>query len=279
VKGDGKALAAFDPAVIAKLVDFKVTAGDIADLGDGVAVNVDPARDLKLNIGDTVDLLWQNGKSTTLPVKAIFDDSSVLNANWMVSLATLDARSDTVQPRDQFVAAKLKNGADPNAARAAIDKLTATYPEVRIEDQGQFRKRQLKQIDQLQFIIFGMLLLSVIIALFGIINTLALSVFERTRELGLLRAVGMGRRQLRRIIRWEAVVVAVFGGLLGIVIGTPLGAAISSAMPKSFISTVAIPWSTLAIMLVLAMVAGLLAAVLPAWRAGRMNVLAAIASE
>ncbi len=278
VNGDGKAVTAVDPATIAKLIDVGVTAGDIAAIGDGVAVHTDPARDLKLKVGDTVDLHWQNGASTKLPVKAIFKDNSV-TGNWIVSLTTLAATSSTVQPRDQFVAAKLKNGADPVTARAAIDKLTVSYPQVRIEDQGQFRKRQVGQVNNLQLIIFGMLALSVIIALFGIINTLALSVFERTRELGLLRAVGMGRRQLRRIIRWEAVIVAVFGGLLGIVIGTPLGAAISSAMPKSFISTVSVPWPTLIVMLVLAMVAGLVAAVFPAWRAGRMNVLAAIASE
>ncbi len=278
VNGDGKAVTAVDPAAIGKLINVGVTSGDIAAIGDGVAVHTDPARDLKLKVGDTVDLHWQNGASSKLPVKAIFTDNSV-TGNWIVSLTTLAATSSTVQPRDQFVAAKLKNGADPVAARAAINKLTVSYPQVRIEDQGQFRKRQLGQVNNLQLIIFGMLALSVIIALFGIINTLALSVFERTRELGLLRAVGMGRRQLRRIIRWEAVIVAVFGGLLGIVIGTPLGAAISSAMPKSFISTVAVPWSTLVVMLVLAMVAGLVAAVFPAWRAGRMNVLAAIASE
>ena len=278
VNGDGKAVTAVDPATVGKLLNLGVTAGDIAAIGDGVAVQTDPARDLKLKVGDTVDLLWQNGAHSKLPVKAIFTDSSV-TGNWIVSLATLTATSDTAQPRDQFVAAKLKNGADPAAARAAIDKLTVSYPQVRIEDQGQFRKRQLGQVDQLQLVIFGMLALSFFIALFGIINTLALSVFERTRELGLLRAVGMGRRQLRRIIRWEAVVVAVFGGLLGIVIGTPLGAAISSAMPKSFISTVTVPWGTLVIMLLAAIGAGLVAAVFPAWRAGRMNVLAAIASE
>jgi putative ABC transport system permease protein len=212
-------------------------------------------------------------------VRAVFKDNSVLGANWIVSLKTLEAASDTAQVRDQFVAARLKTGADATAARTAIDQATAAYPQIDVKDQGQFRQSQLDQINVLQYIIFVMLGLSVIIALLGIINTLALSVFERTRELGLLRAVGMGRRQLRRIIRWEAVVVALFGGVLGVVIGTPLGAAISSAMPKSFISTVAIPWGTLIIMLVLAMFAGLLAAVLPAWRAGRMNVLDAIASE
>lgn len=279
VKGDGKQIAAFDPSTIASLINFDVTAGDMSAVGDGVAVHVDPAKDLGLKLGDTVELLWQNGERTQLPVKAIFKDNSVLNANWMVSLTTLESRSATVQPVDQFVAAKLKRGSDPAAAKVAIDKIAGTFPQIKVEDQAQFRNSQRAQIDQLQAIVFIMLGLSAVIALLGIVNTLALSVFERTRELGLLRAVGMGRRQLRRIIRWEAVVVAVFGGLLGIAIGTPLGAAISSAMPKSFISTVAVPWGTLVIMLVLAMVAGLVAAVLPAWRAGRMNVLDAIASE
>jgi len=279
VNDSTKTVVGVDPASFDALIDVGVTAGSTKDLSKGVAIHTDPARDLKLGIGDMVTLTALNGNVQTLPVVAIFKDASALGSNWLVSLATLEATSTTAQPRDQFVAARLKAGADPKAARAEIDKLTTSYPQVRIEDQGQFRKRQLGQVNQLQGVIFGMLGLSMIIALLGIINTLALSVFERTRELGLLRAVGMGRRQLRRLIRWEAIIVAVFGGLLGIVIGTPLGAAISRAMPKSFISTVDIPIGTLVAMLLVALVAGVVAAILPAWRAGRMNVLEAIASE
>ena len=280
INGDGKPFGAVDPAAFGKLIDVKVTGGRIEDLANGgVMVQADPVRDLGLKIGDTVTATWQNGTTTPLPVVGTFKDASVLGTNWIVALDTMAKASPAADPRDQLVAANLKQGTDPVATRAELDSLLGDYPQLRVEDRAEYRKRQLGQINQLLTIINGMLLLAVVIALLGIANTLALSVFERTRELGLLRAVGMSRRQLRRAVRWEAVIVALFGALLGIVIGTPLGAAISSAMPKSFVSTVTVPVGQLVVLLVVALLAGMVAAIFPARRAGRMNVLAAIASE
>jgi putative ABC transport system permease protein len=121
-----------------------------------------------------------------------------------------------------------------------------------------------------------MLLLAILIALIGITNTLALSVFERTREIGLLRAVGMARRQTRSMVRWEAAVVSVFGALLGLTVGVIFGWAVVTALPDAFVSTLDVPVVTLLIYLAAAGLAGLAAAVIPAWRAGRLNVLDAI---
>ena len=280
VEGDGKPVAAGDPATLGRLVNIGVKEGKLEDLAKGgLFVQTDPVRDLKLKVGDVVAVTWPNGTTGQLPVVGIFSDASVLNANWLVSLDTLSKASPLAPPRDMFVAAKLKNTADPATARAAIDAIAVDYPEVRIEDQAEFRKRQLGQINQSLVVVNGMLFLAVVIALLGIANTLALSVFERTRELGLLRAVGMSRLQLRRMVRWEAVIVALFGALLGVVIGTPLGAALSTALPKTFVSGVTVPAGQLLSLLLIALVAGIVAAIFPAWRASRMDVLQAIGSE
>jgi putative ABC transport system permease protein len=132
------------------------------------------------------------------------------------------------------------------------------------------------QLDQLLAIITVFLGLSLLIAVLGITNTLALSVYERTRELGLLRAVGMTRRQLRRMVRWEAVIIALFGGVLGVAMGVLFGLAAIAAIPETFVDVVSVPVAKLLQYLVIAAVFGLLAAILPARRAARLNVLEAI---
>ena len=153
------------------------------------------------------------------------------------------------------------------------------YPAVRVENRVEFRQTQQDRLSAVLLVIQVLLGLSFGVALIGIINTLSLSVFERTREIGLVRAVGMTRRQLRRSIRWEAFIVAVFGGLLGVVVGTVFGIATTLALPDSVVRDLAIPVTDLVVFVVVSAVAGLLAAVLPARRAGRMNVLDAIAHE
>lgn len=279
VNGDGKAASAVDPATFGRQFNIGLRDGSIEAMADdGVLVQKDPAKDLNLKVGDPLTLTWQNGTTTNAKVAGIFDDAGIVG-NWVVSIKTLEKATPTAAPRDTLVSAKLKDGADPVAARTGIEAAASGYPQVRIEDQAEFRQRQIGQINQLLAIINGMLALAILIALLGIANTLALSVFERTRELGLLRAVGMSRRQMKRTIRWEAVIVAVFGALLGIAIGTPLGAALSSALPKTIIDGITVPFGQLVTLLGVALVAGVVAAYFPARRAARMNVLDAIASD
>ena len=141
------------------------------------------------------------------------------------------------------------------------------------------QQSQQAQLDSFLIVITLFLGLALVIALVGITNTLALSVFERTREIGLLRAMGMTRRQLRRSIRWEAAIVAVFGALLGVAVGVVFGVAATLALPDAFVNDVRIPWATLALYVAVSAAAGLIAAIGPARRAGRMNVLNAIAYE
>ena len=159
--------------------------------------------------------------------------------------------------------------------QAAIDD----FPQAELQTNAEFRKDQEGQIDQLLILISFLLGFAIVISFFGIAITLALSVFERTREIGLLRAVGMSRRQLRRAVRWEAVIVSVFGVVVGAVVGTLIGLALAYAVPNTFIDGITIPWATLIIVVILAVVAAVIAALYPAYKASRMNVLEAISHE
>jgi putative ABC transport system permease protein len=261
-----------------RIVDIDVQEGSLEDLGDdGVLVHEDPAKDLDLQVGSPLDVTWPNGRQQTLTVKGVYGDAS-LAGNWVVSIATLEA-NNTAPPVDIFAGAVLKPDVTPEGGRAAIEAVAVDYPQVRVDDRAEFRDRQEGQIDQSLVVINLLLGLAVVIALIGIANTLALSVFERTRELGLLRAVGMSRRQVRRMVRWESVVVALFGAVLGVVIGAPLGVALCAALPESLVQSIAFPTGQIVVLLLVAVAAGVLAAIFPARRAARMDVLRAISSE
>jgi putative ABC transport system permease protein len=160
-----------------------------------------------------------------------------------------------------------------NAVTAAL----ASYPNVQVQTRAQFEQSQAASINTLLGLVYALLALAIIIALIGIVNTLMLSVFERTREIGLLRAVGMQRRQVRRMIRSEAVILSIFGAILGIIIGTALGIALVQSL-KPGISVVVVPASSLVIFLILSGLLGLLAATWPSRRAAKLDVLAAIAT-
>jgi putative ABC transport system permease protein len=160
-----------------------------------------------------------------------------------------------------------------------LTALVADSPEVSATDRSAFIEQQAASFDQVITMIQILLALAILIAVLGVINTLALSVLERTRELGLLRAVGLGRAQTMRMITVEAVVISVFGALLGVVVGAGLGAAVVRALQGEGITTLVFPWTQMATYLVLAALVGVAAAVLPAIRAARLNVLAAIAHD
>jgi putative ABC transport system permease protein len=162
---------------------------------------------------------------------------------------------------------------------AGVTEAAAVNPLVGVLDQSELKQENADQLNQLLYFVYAMLALSVVIAALGVVNTLALSVIERTREIGLLRAVGATRRQIRRIIRWEAIVVALLGAVLGIAIGITAGTVLQRALVDSGIEVLDIPVTTLIVILALAVVIGILAAVLPARRAARMNILDAISDE
>jgi putative ABC transport system permease protein len=279
IDGGERAVAAIDTAGFADIVDVDVKSGGYDGLADGgVMVHKDPAKDLKLKVGDTVDVTWKNGNTQTLTVRGIFNDASITNTNWMVDMATFEAGNPSVK-NDLFAGARIKDGVEIEAARTAIEKVAADFPQVKVQDQAEFRKSQEDQLNQLLTVIYGLLFFAVIIAILGIMNTLALSVFERTREFGLIRAVGATQRQLKRAVRWEAVIVSVFGALLGLVVGLPLGIVATKGMDSLGVKSASLPVGTIIAILVAAVLAGILAAIWPARRAAKLNVLEAIATE
>ena len=155
----------------------------------------------------------------------------------------------------------------------------AAYPQANVETNAEFRESQEAQIDQLLRVITVLLGFSIVIAVLGISITLALGVFERTREIGLMRAVGMTKRQTRRTVRWEAIIVSTFGALVGIVLGTAIGIVLSLAVPDTVIDHIALSPTIIVVILIGAVVAGFVAALYPAYKASNMNVLQAIATE
>jgi putative ABC transport system permease protein len=174
---------------------------------------------------------------------------------------------------------EVAEGADVAAVQAEVEAILADEPEVGVTDNATFVEQQTGQLDVILGAVQILLALAMIIAVIGVVNTLVLSVLERTRELGLLRAVGMTRGQVRRMITVESVIICVFGAVLGIAVGIGLGWTVQQALKDEGLSTFALPWSLIALYLVAAVVVGLLAAIAPAARAAKLNVLGAIAYE
>jgi putative ABC transport system permease protein len=278
IEGDRKDVGAADPSALGQLVNIDMQEGAIEDLTEGgILVHKDPANDLDLAVGDTLTATFQNGTEDQLRVDGIYDDASLVG-NWLISLETLEQATNE-PPRDLFVVAKLADGVTPEEGDAVVDAAMAAFPQAKVQSNAEFRDDQEGQIDQLLIVISVLLGFSILIAVLGISITLALGVFERTREIGLMRAVGMNKRQTRRSVRWEAIIVATFGALVGIVLGTLIGIALSYAVPNTVIDQITIAWSTVVIILIGAVIAGFLAAIYPSYKASKMNVLEAIATE
>ena len=275
---DGSAtqlLAASDEAF--DVVDVDPVAGSPADLGaDTIAVFEDVAKDKNLSIGDTVPVVFKDTGGQELTVAMIYGESQPAG-DWLLGTETYEANVDDQYDYQVFV--RKADGVDTPTARAAIEEVADGYPGAKVLDQSGYEADQTMFIDQLLGLIYVMLLLAIFIALLGIANTLALSIIERTRELGMMRAVGMTRTQLRSMIRWESVIIAIQGTLLGIVVGVFFGWALVTALSDEGIETFRLPVATLVVIVVLAALAGVLAAVWPARRAAKLDVLRAVVTE
>ena len=271
------AVSAFDTATGDTVVNVDVTDGVAEISTGGIGVFTDVADERGLTIGSLVPVEFEDGFATDLTVEAIYADQSIAATDWIVSREL--SEQHVADPSVSFIGVTFPEGADVEASRGAVEDLTADFPQLIVQDNTEFQEEVSGQISQLQIVINGLLVLCLVVAFFGIVNTMALSVLERTREIGLLRAVGMTRDQLRSTIRSEALVVSVFGALLGVLMGLLLGWAAVVAIPDSFISKVGIPWAQLAIYVIVGAVIGLVAAYFPARRASQLNVLDAIAHE
>jgi putative ABC transport system permease protein len=279
VDNDQVGFSAVDPVAMPQLVDIKMTAGGFDGMtdDDGTVIFKDKAKDLGVGMGDKVHIVFSIGVERDVTIVGIFGDNSLGSPLW-ISIGLLDAVSDQA-PVDQLVLARADDGVDPDVAKQQIEQAVAEFPQAEVKTNAEFRQDQEGQIDQLLVVISTLLAFAIIISFFGIAVTLALSVFERTREIGLLRAVGMSRRQLRRAVRWEAVIVSVFGVVVGVVVGTLIGLALAYAVPNTVIDGITIPYATIIEVIVLAVIAAVIFALYPAYKASRMNVLDAIATE
>ena len=277
VAGASKDVIGTQEEGLGRVLDISLIEGTYSGLSDGgVLVHEDPAEDLALAVGDVVSATFPVAGTKDLRVVGIFDDGSILG-NWGIDMSTYESGFDPARQSDLFAAIELEKGVEVQSIRSQLDAVAVNYPEAILQDRTEYQQSIEGRIDTLLMTVNALVGFAVIIAVLGIVNTLMLSVFERTREIGLLRAVGMTRRQTRRMIRWEAVIIAVFGGVLGILVGTLLGFIAVQAMPDSFITDFGIPVGNFVIILVMCIIAGVLAAILPARRAARLNILDAIA--
>jgi putative ABC transport system permease protein len=275
--GSNRSLFAADPTTLGQVLKFEVTAGDVGGLARGeVFLAEEELADLGLSVGSQLPMTFARTGDTQLRIAGTFSENQLLGS-YLVSTATFEA--NFTERLDFAVLAKARPGVPPEAARAAVERVTEEFPNVELRDQAEFKEQQEDQVDQILGLITALLMLSIFIALFGIVNTLALSIFERTRELGLLRAVGMSRRQVRSMIRGESVIIAVMGAILGLAVGVLFGYAIVEALADEGIGAVVVPGGQLLTYVILAGIAGVIAAVFPARRAARLDVLAAISHE
>jgi putative ABC transport system permease protein len=278
LKGGGSAwTVAVDPEAFRLAFAIPTLEGSFSALAPGKVAVAQPAAESKgLGIGDTVTMKFQ-AKDIELEVVAIFPGAPALPGEYVVTPDVLERGG--LAPLDAMVMVTKDPGAKTAAVRATIEDVVKDLPTVTVKDPEGFAAEQKEQVNQFLYLIYGLLGLSVIIAVLGVVNTLGLSVIERTREIGLLRAVGVTRRQLRTMIRLESVVVAVLGGLLGTVMGVLFGATMVIALEDEGLTELAVPWSWLAGFLFLAAAAGVFASVFPARRAARLDVLTAIGTE
>jgi putative ABC transport system permease protein len=277
IYGSVMPVVAADPARAAALFDVGVTAGNLAAMTPaGIAVSTQAASDHNLHLGSPVTLAYPTTGTKSYTVQAIYKVRQ-LGGDYLLPLAAAQANFPTKLDIQLFV--KLASGVTVAAATPAINHVLAAYPTATLMDQNQYKSQYDQQVNQLLNLMYGLLAMSVAIALIGIANTLALSIYERTRELGLLRAVGTTRHQLRSMVRTEALVISTFGALEGLVLGSLLGWAIVVSMRSQGVSHLVFPVQQLLIVTIIAALAGLLAAISPSRRAARLNILRAVTTE
>ncbi|WP_327245964.1 ABC transporter permease [Streptomyces sp. NBC_01320] len=260
----------------------ETVSGNLADAygEDAMSVGDAYATRHKVKVGDRITVAFKDGETAKLKVAAITSDDTNVDKGAMYTNITTAEKyvpADKM-PKNMIMFAKAQDGKEKEAYAALKDALVA-YPQYTVQNQADFKQDLKDQIGQLLNIVYGLLALAIIVAVLGVVNTLALSVVERTREIGLMRAIGLSRRQLRRMIRLESVVIALFGALLGLGLGMGWGTAAQKLLALEGLGVLEIPWPTILTVFVGSAFVGLFAALVPAFRAGRMNVLNAIATE
>ncbi len=278
VAGKGASIEAIEPQAVDTLLRLNVVGYDATSFTNGgLLVSEKRAEEHSWSVGDVVPAVLGSAGSMQLTISGIYRQQGFFE-EYLVSIETFEASFE--QQRDWFVFVGSAEGVSLKDAKAAIEAAVEDeFPYVRVQDREELKSQQRQQMMLFLAFFVGLLLITLVISLLGILNTLALSILERTREIGLLRAVGAHRRQIRQMVRWEAVMIATLGGILGVVIGLALGVALTRALVEFQITELVIPWLGLCLVLLVAVSAGLFAAIYPAWRASRLDVLKAVATE
>jgi len=274
--GQASTITAADPATIGHVLDLAVTRGSLRDLNPGsLAVSGTTAASRHWTLGGRVPVTYPDGSTATLRVAAVFDRPDI-TGDYLLDQA--DWVPHAGQDLDSAVFIKIAAGESASTVRAAVTAAVARYGQPRVQDHAQYRASATSGVNTILGLVYVMLALAIVIAVMGVANTLGLSIHERTRELGLLRAVGQQRRQARSMIRWESVIISVFGTVGGVVLGTFLGWAVVKSSGSGTLGVFAVPPAQLVIFLVAGALAGVLAGLRPARRAARLDVLTAIAA-
>src|SRR6516165_8931787 len=269
--------SAIDPARVERSIRLDVRTGSIGALGSHeVAVQTDVAKEKNLHLGDTVTMFFPETGDQSFRVVATYGTRQPLG-DYAISQQAFDANVATHV--DNAILVSAAPGVSKQQARQAIQHVLQDYPTAKVMTKSEFKGSIANQIDKILNLIYVLLAMALVIALFGIANALALSVFERTREVGLLRAVGMSRSQVRSTVRWESVLISMLGTALGTIIGFGFAWTLVHAMKSQDLNTFAVPLEQLGLIVMAAAVAAVMAAALPARRAARLDVLTAISNE
>jgi putative ABC transport system permease protein len=280
MNGSGANLTGLDSSSINAVYDFRWAEGSdevLASLGeDGAVLPDDVADDKDLAVGDSISVLTPDNQRREFVVRGIYEGSPFypLLGAASISQDAFDALYE--RPRNRFTLINVPG--DPAAQKASVERQLESFPDTRVQTRQEWIDKEDAEISQFLLLLYVLLALSVVVSLFGMVNTLALSVFERTRELGMLRAVGMTRRQTRRMVRHESVITALIGAALGLPLGIFLALLVTQALSEYDLQF-AIPTGALITFVIVSVIAGILAAILPARRAARLRILEALQYE
>jgi putative ABC transport system permease protein len=278
VNGAPSLVSGMDTKGLDRVIDLGMESGSLRALEPAsMLVATTKAEELGVGVGDALTVTFPETGPTTMRVAGTFSKGSLINATYVLPLP--DFAANVTSKLDGAVLLRSASGVDPARAKATIEAALADYPNVTVNNPADITKKAQDSVGQLLGIVTALLLLAVVVAVLGMVNTLVLSVVERTRELGLLRAVGGTRRQVRTVVRRESVLMSLLGALTGIALGTVSGIALSRALVDEGITTLSVPTTTLAVYLVIAAAVGVLAAVGPARRASKVDVLKAITTD
>lgn len=273
IDGEVEGLVAIEPETVEAVYKLEPSPGALEKASDGgLLVSEQKLDEHGWTVGQTIEIEFAETGVQPIAIAGTFSGENF--GPYLIAMATYEANfSSNI---DSFAYVTYGDGVEDTEARAAVDAVAADYPAVGIQDRDEATAAAKASVDQLLAMFWGLLGIAIVIAVMGITNTLALSIAERTREVGLLRAVGMSRRQVRSMVRWEALIVSMFGATLGIALGTLLGWSVTQALGDIGLNGMTIPGGQIAAYVILAGFAGVLAAVWPARSAARMNVLQAI---